>query len=70
LFHLVVDAAEIFAEHADRDELYAAEKQHQRGERGEAGRRRLDLDEAFHDVIEAKTEAEEADGNSRVGQQP
>src|SRR5205823_1226454 len=46
-------------------ELHAAEKQHKRGERGEAGRRRLDLDEAFRDAVETKTEADE---NSRVGQ--
>ena len=40
-------AAEVFAEHADRDELHAAEKQHKRGQRGEAGRSRLDLDEVL-----------------------
>jgi 7,8-dihydro-6-hydroxymethylpterin-pyrophosphokinase len=47
LFHLVIDTAEVFAEHADRDKLHAAEKQHKRGERGEASRRRLDLDEVL-----------------------
>jgi hypothetical protein len=36
----------------------------------EASRRRFDLDEAFHDEVEAKTEGAEAHENSRVGQQP
>ena len=52
MLHLVVDAAEVFAEHADGDELHAAEEQHERGERRETRRRPLDVDEAFHRLPE------------------
>src|ERR1019366_3284311 len=48
--HFVVNPAEIFAEHADPDELHATEEEHDRDQRGVTGGGGLDAEDAADGV--------------------
>ena len=65
--HLVVDAAEVFAEDADADELHAADEKDERDERGEAGLGDLDPKQAAGHEEQREAEADQADHEAGEG---
>src|SRR4051812_11621215 len=53
LFHLVVNPPEVFAQHADADQLHAAHEKYQRDNRGETGERDFDAEQPAHEEEQA-----------------
>src|SRR5438067_12873203 len=69
-FHLVIGAAEILADHADPDQLHAAQKHQQRDDGGEADLRDFDAEDAPDNKEEADGETDQGGENARVGDEP
>lgn len=69
MFHLVVDAAEVFTEDTDADELDAAEKQHKGDQGGEAGESDFESEQAPGNEKSADGETATGDEETEVGEQ-
>ena len=65
-FHLGEDATDIFAQHAQRNQLHAGEKHRRDDQRGKA--RRFDPDQHnLQEVIDGVDEGESGDGHTDIG---